>query len=130
MKLTSNAETPQESTANTTSEFVSPFMCSAASQPDKEMSISSNTSPHVFSALLWLNLKLLLNDYKKYIIAVLALGLWIFLCILYSSLSFQTKCPDGSYASYSWVCIDNNDPPSWYPSYDSAVMGGGFFPTT
>lgn len=95
-------------------------------QPEQEMNISTNSSPHVFSALLWLNLKLLLNDYKKYIIAVLALACWILLSILYSSFNLQTKCPDGSYAAYSWNCIDNNDPPRWTPGYDSAVMDSGF----
>lgn len=95
-------------------------------QPEQEMNISTNSSPHVFGALLWLNLKLLLNDYKKYIIAVLALACWILLSILYSVFNLQAKCPDGSYASFSWNCIDNNNPPRWTPGYDSAVMRSGF----
>ena len=95
-------------------------------QPEQEMNISTNSSPHVFGALLWLNLKLLLNDYKKYIIAVLALACWILLSILYSVFNLQAKCPDGSYASFSWSCIDNNNPPRWTPGYDSAVMRSGF----
>lgn len=95
-------------------------------QPEQEMDISTNSSPHVFGALLWLNLKLLLNDYKKYIIAVLALAGWILLSIIYSAFNLQAKCPDGSYAAYSWNCIDNNDPPRWIPGYDSPVMGSGF----
>lgn len=95
-------------------------------QPEQEMNISTNSSPHVFGALLWLNLKLLLNDYKKYIIAVLALACWILLSVLYSAFNLQAKCPDGSYAAYSWSCIDNNDPPRWTPGYDSAVMDSDF----
>ena len=116
---------PQE-TQPATSSLLALLTHRTDTQPEQEMNISTNSAPHVFGALLWLNLKLLLNDYKKYIIAVLALACWILLSVLYSAFNLQAKCPDGSYAAYSWSCIDNNAPPRWTPGYDSAVMSSGF----
>lgn len=115
MQPTTNVKSSQENASFASSPYEND------NQPEQEMNINSNSSPCVLGALMWLNTKLLLNDFKKYIIAVLALAIWIVLCIAYSTLSVQEKCADGSY-SLTWSCIDNDNPPYWNPNHDAALM--------
>ena len=86
-----------------------------------DMEVTSEASVwQVFLSLLWLDGKLLLHDYRKYIIIVVALAIWIFNMIILGIQLRPMQCPDGSYSFMG--CIDNDNPPTWYVQRDSQVV--------
>lgn len=88
---------------------------------EMDMEVTSEASVwQVFLSLLWLDGKLLLHDYRKYIIIVVALAIWIFNMIILGIQLRPMQCPDGSYSFMG--CIDNDNPPTWYVQRDSQVV--------
>lgn len=71
-------------------------------------------------SLFWLHYKLVFCDWKRLILPIilsfvllLAVRIAVLLSVPY------VKCEDGSYVNFAPQCIDNNNPPTWTPSFDA-----------